>query len=573
MDNFYSADDSTKIRDFVLLPKALFTADSPYRDIPIRAKLAYAFYLRRFRATSYKDAKGPYIIYSDYDIAKNIDTNERYAGKLRRKLAKVGLISAEKTTRGNKIRVYSCTRQSEEGLFFTEQDLESWRFYRFPTKLLDQTYSLMDINVRVYYAMLFDMMCLSQANYFTDDQKRVYFQISLDEQALRFDISKNSLTKYKSVLQACGLLNEYRPFGRKTRYYLMKLDAYMDNADMFYNMTAADKKQFIRELDEGFKEKYIEPCESEKKTEKRKSDAIKESLKNQNLSYTEAVKKYQEDTGKNLSLTTFKKYLNGSRRMPDSVCDYFLDGVHQVPKKGTSVTDGVQQFPKKGASEEDGVHQVPKKGTYIFPEKEAADSQFDYTQYHRNDTSIIYTDFINTEDSYNDADTLINENTLINEKEKKEETSPFSSFSQKISQFKIITDEDQALIKDAVVYISKASDIKINDAGDEVTLNHEEIEELFSAACQSDLDIEPYLIKILNALSRSTALSDISRTIAYMKVSLTDLLYMIQNHQWFLKKNRPSQMETDIYTKKNSSSYFPESVINYNLFEQKKGDR
>lgn len=550
MDNFYSTDDSTKIRNFVLLPKKLFTADSPYRNIPIRAKLAYAFYLRRFRATEYRDRDGPYIIYSDYDIAKSIDTNERYAGKIRRKLIDVGLISAEKTTRGNKIRVYSCTGSGENGgIFFTEHDLESWRFYRFPVKLLDQKYSLLDINVRVYYAMLFDMMCLSQANYFTDSRKRVYFQVSLDEQAARFDISKNSLTKYKNILQACGLLNEYRPFSQKTRYYLMKLDAYEDNADMFYNMTAHDKKAFIRSIGEKFKREYIDPYEgTEKKTEKQMSDAVKEGIKSMGISYSEAVERYQRDTGNSLSLSSLKKYLNGSRKMPECVSEYFAARTQQLPRKGTCNIESVQQFPKKGTSD--------------FPEREDGESHIGYELYHRNDTPIRYTDESNTEYSYN------NEDKLNKGKEMTED--PFSLFIEKINQFSILTEEDKLLLSDTVDRIRVSAEIRITDAGDEVVLGREQISDLFDTACRSDLDIEPYLIKILNALSRSTALSDISRTLSYMKVSLTDLLYMIQHHQWFLKKSRPSQLEIDIYEKKGSSSYFSKSVMEFNPFAQKK---
>ena len=318
-DNFFQVKDSTKIKDFILVPKALFT-DERYRGLTIRAKLAYSFLLRRYRGTSYHDSHGePYIIFPDAELAASIDTTEHYVSDIKANLKKLGLISTSRTTRGNAIKVYSCnSRQGPSQEFFEEMDLEEWRFYRFPVELLQDRFNLLDLNIRMYYAMLFDLLCLSQANYVVDSLGRVFFTLTLAEQAKRFNLSSNTIRKYKQYLQVCGLLCEYKPFRGVPHYYLKHLTCFVPNADKFTNMTAAERKGWIRQLNRDFKANQINIM-NPKLQGKKKLKQYKTCLKNFGLDYEMAARMITAATHQAVSRASLSKYLNGARTMPDHV--------------------------------------------------------------------------------------------------------------------------------------------------------------------------------------------------------------------------------------------------------------
>lgn len=318
-DNFFQVKDSTKIKDFILVPKALFT-DERYRGLTIRAKLAYSFLLRRYRGTSYHDSHGePYIIFSDTELASSIDTTEHYVSDIKASLKKLGLISTSRTTRGNAIKVYSCSsRQGHPQEFFEEIDLEEWRFYRFPVELLQDKFNLLDLNIRMYYAMLFDMMCLSQANYVVDSMGRVFFILPLAEQAKRFNLSPSTVRKYKQYLQVCGLLCEYKPFKTPSHYYLKHLACFVPNADRFANMTAAERNDWIRQLNRDFKANQIDIM-NPKLQGKERLKQYKTCLKNFGLDYEKAARMITAATHQAVSRASLSKYLNGARTMPDHV--------------------------------------------------------------------------------------------------------------------------------------------------------------------------------------------------------------------------------------------------------------
>ena len=100
------------------------------------------------------------------------------------------------------------------------------------------------IEAKMIYAIYFDTMCLSKANYFTDNMERIYFQESYIEQELKSNFSNNTLKKYRNYLKACNLLYEYQPFGQKMRYYLIKLDMYEDNVFIYEQLEDVDKSIF-----------------------------------------------------------------------------------------------------------------------------------------------------------------------------------------------------------------------------------------------------------------------------------------------------------------------------------------
>lgn len=557
-DNFFMKNDSTKIRNFIMIPKSLFT-DSRFSTLGLRAKLAYSFYLRRYRGTSFKDDKGPYIIYHDYEIAESLDTNTAYAGRIKRQLRDAGLLELERTTRGDKIRVMGWSSEKDDGShFFTEDDMEEWRFYRFSVELLDSRFSLLDLNVRMYYAMLFDLMCMSQSNYFTDELGRIYFQIPVKEQAEIFCMSKNTITKYKNVLQACGLLSVYTPFRKASRFYLRKLSAFVDNADMFYNMTASEKSAFLRKQNADFRKKYSEALQPER--HKRIEDendlsGFKKALKANGLTYQSAARVFELIYGRSLSTASIKKYLNGSRRIPEDVSAFFK-GIQEGrldPRKVMSA-EGDFDF-----SECEGVHQDPKKEVSYIPVSSHPQSHITDIGSPNNSSPII-----NTEKNNRLSDKTIKPSDLEQNGSGETGKKALDIFSNRIHSFSNLKEDDALMILSAMESVKDINVFTVTDGNGKKVISRSEVFSLLES--MSEQTEETDILKIINDFSRSDAASSISRSVSYIRTAVINLLYSLKHYSWFVRRNRLESIQLQIYRADNTSDQFPDSVKNFNPF-------
>lgn len=354
---FYIEGDSSRVDSFVQIPKTLFT-DERYASLPIRCKIAYSIYLSRYVATTYHDDLGPYIIFSDSDMASLIDTTPAYVKTVRRRLRDAGLIGYRRSISYNRIYLYSYTRrQDEDNMFFYENTLDSWRFYRFPRRLLEPEFINLPLEAKFIYSMYFDMMCLSQANFFSDSKQRIYFQQSADDQVIRSGFSKPTLKKCRDILKVCHLLNEYHPFSQPIRFYLLKLEQFEDNVFMFENMTAAEKASFIRENDKVFAQQF---------SSVRKIHDYRPEMKEKGITVAQAAKRFMQDTGKSLSVGGLRKYLNGTRQMPDDVKDSLerlLKGDPPLCRKSDEHSQG-----KETSILQEKRHAVSRKDSGISPE-------------------------------------------------------------------------------------------------------------------------------------------------------------------------------------------------------------
>lgn len=325
---FYSIDDSTKIASFLQIPKLLFS-DEHYSRLSLLAKMTYSLYLNRYTDTSYKDEIGPYIVFKDEDIAWRLDTTTEYIRKIRRQLKDVGLIDYRRGISVNKIYIYSYTSgqadSDNDRIFFYENQLDSWRFYRFPSVLFEEKYINLPLASKFLYAMYFDMLCLSQAHNFTDEAERIYFKEGVQTQEVKSNFTANTIRKYRRYLQACGLLYEFKPFAQEMRYYLVKLEMYEDNNFMYENMTADEQDAYLGKKMEDFKKTYILKSKSDDDVRTFRDVFKKAKMSNQAL-----VDMYAK-TGHTLSVNGLRKYFNGSRRMPEEVRAFLIDTIKSDP--------------------------------------------------------------------------------------------------------------------------------------------------------------------------------------------------------------------------------------------------
>ena len=567
---FFHQEDSTKMDRFVLIPKALLSSPD-FKSVPLRAKLAYSFYLGRYNGTRLKDAKGPYIIFSDDDLALCLDTNIRYAGRVRQQLVDAHLIRCDKTTRGNRIRVLPYVKsESDNTLFFTEQDMSSMRFVRFPVRLLDEEFAEIDIKIRMYYAMLFDMMCLSQANYFADERGHLYFQITLEDQAKRFDISRNTLTRYKAVLEACGLLYEYLPYGKPIRYYLMKLDAYVNRVDEFYNMTLPQQQELLSEINGKFKKTYIESGSLDAMNVK----ALKAYFDSIHVSAKKASEIYTAEAGKALSAASMRKYLNGSRKMKPEVYDFFvnkygLQGTMNSTEDNQNVSDGTK-WDTVSQKSADGNDTLSHGGTQ-FPNFVSSDSQFcassfpnKCSQIPKKVQSITY-----TEDNNTDINTLNHTKTELAGWDELSK-SLFSAVKYMADSFTVITSEDMDMISDCLLSSTHEKSIIITDSDQKKEVAPETIAQFIRDEFLTDHYAERRVLKILNDFSKSGAATNFRRTKSYIRTAFFNMFYSLGRHPYLAEKYVPSMMVVDIY-KDSKPEYqqeeeFSDEIKNYDIF-------
>lgn len=518
---FYVSGDSSRVDSFIQIPKALFT-DERYSGLPIRCKIAYSIYLSRYTATTYHDDVGPYIIFADRDMAQLIDTTPAYVKTVRRRLRDAGLIDYRRSVSYNRIYLYSYSHvQDEDNMFFYENTLDSWRFYRFPRRLLEPEFINLGLDVKFVYSMYFDMMCLSQANFFSDSMERIYFQQSADDQVLRSGFSKPTLRKCRDMLKACHLLSEYHPFSQSIRFYLLKLDQFEDNVFKFENMTPDEKSSFIKDLDRSFAEQFAVRHEV---------PDYRKRLKEKKITVAEAAKRFMAETGKSLSVGGLRKYLNGTRQMPDDVrdsLDRLLEGDPPLCNKSD------KQYAEKDISSMQN-----KQRAFYSKSDEDSDDFITYIS----ETDSIYTDITYTEDTYTKTE---NKKKKENKEKKNKSNGNHSSLMSFLSGTEFpLSDRDRMFLESADAYIIKEG--------------NQETKKIFAEKIN-----ELYVVAVLNAMA-SVSFGSPKAEIKYFITAYTDRAS--NEYSWFglSEKAEKEKYISRCFPKKQEE--FSDEIKNFKLF-------
>lgn len=428
---FFNIEDSTKIKTFIQIPKALFV-NPIFKKLPLSCKLAYSIYLQRYSITTYKDEIGPYIIFPDKEVGQLIDVSEEYVRKIRKKLEQAGLISYKKSVSYNKIYVYSYAKENlEDKVFYYESDIDNLKFYRYPTEFFEDKYDNLPIEAKFIYSIYYDTMCLSKANYFTDNKERIYFQESAVDQELKSNFSDKTLKKYREYLKACNLLYEHKPFGQSIRYYLIKLNMFEDNVFVYQHLPDSEKPVFVQSKMSAIKKKYIDIAEG------LDIAFIKKGIKSLKLTRENVTQLIYEHTGNMISTSGLKKYLNETRKMPDEIYSFLCSYI----KENTDIKSGptIPEIEPVHISNKDTVHNG-NKNMFVSEEKDELLSEIISEGIGKNFGYIN-----NTITDMNKTDI---KDTLLKE------------CFNKINSINELIKEDKEFLKDVFVYISSQNFIE-----------------------------------------------------------------------------------------------------------------
>jgi hypothetical protein len=593
--------DSTTLPKFLMVPVALFT-DDRYRSLTNNARIAYALYMRRFQITSYSDEQGRYIIFTDREMSRYLDMHSDAMKTIRASLRNAGLISYARGVGVNRIYVHPYFTKEEEDIFYTERDIYASRFFRLSMDLFTEKFINLPMGSRVLYGMYFDMMCLSSANYYQDREGFLYFDISQEEQEKRFAMSAHTLVKYRRYLIACDLLGEYKPFGKMKRYYLFKLDSFEDRVFAYELMSEAEKERFLDGIKKDFRQRFIQKNDAEKNIE-----TIKAFLSENGISRAEAARMYTEATGSPLSRPGMSKYLSGTRPMPKAVADFFMKLAEEgtVTHKCKNTTMGVTHLCRnttmgvthkcKNTTDkkvrDTFMQKYPEHLCSISPSMNAEnhDTFLQKNTKHsgRDALNIIYTDKKENDNKETDNKAFQTHSSFNSkkkncpQKEKEQEraginvTHSPSSMQKAMNKvlhfmkehYETIVSDDIELMGDLLKAGTSAKSFTIDDNGESVSLSSDEMAAVIDEVFTADRHSENHMMKILNDLRHSGAMSDYRRASAYFTKSFMNLMFNLKHHRVFVEQSTLSLAEKWRYVsdrKKGSGRHadFPESVKN-----------
>lgn len=256
MEKYYKYDDKI-VNSFLFVPKFLFS-DKRYKKLSISDKLIYSLYLHRYTISKYNDDIGRYIIFSDEDLTERLNITQRTCVRAKKKLEELGLIKIQRTVGYNKIYLVNTNKSSDEIThFFTEDDLEGLKFYKYPREFFNEKYNNLSLNAKMVYTVFLDTLSLSQVNYFVDENERIYFQEEKEIQMKKLNLTGPTIKEARNLLMVCGLLLEYRTF-IDIRYYPLKLSHYIDRVDEYKKCKSAkEKNDYIEKITKADKEELI----------------------------------------------------------------------------------------------------------------------------------------------------------------------------------------------------------------------------------------------------------------------------------------------------------------------------
>lgn len=330
MDKYYKYEDKI-INSFLLVPKFLFN-DKRYTKLTIADKLIYSLYLHRYTISQYHDETGKYIIFTDDDIINKLYINERTCIRARKKLEEMNLIKIRKTLKSNKIYLINVFDSSKtQNHFFTENDLESLKFYQFPREFFEKTYKNLSLNAKMVYTVFLDTLNLSQMNYFVDENERIYFQENMDIQIKKLNMTKPTIREARYLLIMCGLLLEYKVFAEDIRFYPLKITHFTDRTSKYKKCkTAKEKKDLIEATIKQDKEELIlKPLKIGVKLRSFREEA--------GLSQTQLVTLLQRK-GINISQQSYSGYESGKIHIDKELYDKCLESIQNEKKDLSSAT-------------------------------------------------------------------------------------------------------------------------------------------------------------------------------------------------------------------------------------------
>lgn len=307
MENkYFLHQDKLSIDSFLLIPKMLYKYPK-YKSLNSISRIIYSLYLSRYTNTKYADETGPYIIYSDKELMEKLGISRATCSRSKKELSDTGLIILKKTTSYNKIYIMNY-RNPDTSEFYSESDLESYSFYRFPSVFFESIFDELSMNAKILYTYYFDWMCLSQMNYIVDDYQRIYFRENRKDQEENILMNKSVILEAKKQLIAADLLIEYQEFSKAKSYYLLKLANYNQGQLARYNnLPKESRKQFLTELTAKTKTVVTTP-----------SVNLRETRKSLSLS-VDFVVAYLTEKGHSVSSHSYNRYERGTRKIPKEI--------------------------------------------------------------------------------------------------------------------------------------------------------------------------------------------------------------------------------------------------------------
>lgn len=403
MGKYYTYHDDLKMNAFLSIPKILFS-DERYKNLNVTSKLIYSLFLNRYISTTYKDDTGPYVIFSDKELVEKLGIGRTTCVRARNELRECQLISFTKSVSYNKIYLYSYLQDPLDIThFFTEEDLQGYKFYKFPIEFFDEKYKNLPLTAKLVYTVYLDTLCLSQVNYFVDSSERIYFQESREIQIKKLNFTKPTIKEARNLLQVCGLLLEYKKFAEDIRYYLLKLTHFTDRIEEYKSLTKEEQKQYIKKItDEDKQELIINP--------KKVGYKLREKRLNTSLTQLQVVQYLEQFYGIKISRSTYNKYELGRIHVAKDIYDKVIDILDNhknektVPIKENNDTIDV---PLLEEIETTDFHKEKEmKHDSLLLEKDDTIKSKDMTQSiekkvnnqkKKNETYITYTEDINTE--------------------------------------------------------------------------------------------------------------------------------------------------------------------------------
>lgn len=413
---YYTYSDDLKMNAFLSIPKILFS-DERYKKLNVTSKLIYSLFLNRYISTTYKDNQGPYIIFSDKELQEKLGIGRATCVRARNELRDCNLISFTKSVSYNKIYLYSFFKENEHEKthFYVEQDLEGYKFYRFPIELFEEKYSNLPLTAKLVYAVYLDTLCLSQANYFVDSAERIYFQESYTTQIKKLNFTNPTIKEARNLLQITGLLLEYKKFSEDIRYYLLKLTHYTDRVKEYKGLSKEAQKLFIKEITEKDKNELII-------TPQKIGVNLKKKRQNANLTQKQVIEYLNTKYNYKILQTTYSKYERGKIHIPKDIYDKVILLFENMPYDKENDTPKEMNSPLSEKNETIEVqeikemkHDIPvleKSETIEIKDMKQSKLKNRDNLNENNDAYITHTESNNIEINNTDYSLLIN---LINE--------------------------------------------------------------------------------------------------------------------------------------------------------------
>lgn len=403
MENkYFLHQDKLSIDSFLLIPKMLYKYPK-YKTLNSVSRLIYSLYLSRYTNTKYHDETGPYIIYSDKELMEKLGISRATCSRSKKELSEAGLIILKKTTGYNKIYIMNY-RAPDKSEFYSESDLDSYSFYRFPSVFFEGVFDELSMNAKILYTYYFDWMCLSQMNYIVDDYDRIYFRENRQDQEANILMNKSVILEAKKQLIAADLLIEYQEFSKAKSFYLLKLANYNQKQLVKYNnLPKENRKQFLQDLSVQTKAVVTTP-----------SVNLREIRKSLSLS-VDFVVSYLTEKGHSISSHTYNRYERGSRKIPKEILtdvsdlfekarkDHSCPNMKQANNAKRPVLSNNDTCMTANDTSRSPVmtHMETKNSTYSKPERCQTDIQICSIMESGKDTNISNTEN-NTKEIYTD---------------------------------------------------------------------------------------------------------------------------------------------------------------------------